>query len=74
MNQSIISALAVVFGSLVGGAFTIATAWFIQRDPGQRESVSAEIRRRKLMYTGSSMNAPGWRWMPSVTSSRILEH
>jgi hypothetical protein len=48
MNQSIIGALAVVLGSLVGGASTIATAWFIQRVPGQRESVSAEIRRREL--------------------------
>ena len=51
MNQSIISALAAVLGSLVGGASTIATAWFTQRAQSRRESVNAEIRRRELVYT-----------------------
>jgi hypothetical protein len=51
MNQSIISALAAVLGSLVGGASSIATAWFTQRAQSRRESVNAEIRRRELVYT-----------------------
>lgn len=51
MNQAIISALAAVLGSLVGGASSIATAWFTQRALGQRESVNAEIQRRELVYT-----------------------
>jgi hypothetical protein len=51
MDQSIISALSAVLGSLVGGASTITTAWFTQRAQGRRESVSAEIRRRELVYT-----------------------
>ncbi|HEY8034724.1 MAG TPA: hypothetical protein VIF37_03950 [Methylobacter sp.] len=51
MNQSIISALAAVLGSLVGGASTIATAWFTQRAQSRQESVNAEIRRRELVYT-----------------------
>lgn len=51
MEQSIISALAAVLGSLVGGASTITTAWFTQKAQSQRESVNAEIRRRELVYT-----------------------
>ena len=51
MDQSIISALSAVLGSLVGGASTIATAWFTQRAQSQRESVNAKIRRRELIYT-----------------------
>ena len=51
MDQSIISALAAVLGSLVGGASTITTAWFTQKAQSRRESVNAEIRRRELVYT-----------------------
>jgi hypothetical protein len=51
MEQAIISALAAVLGSLVGGASSIATAWFTQRAQSRRESVNAEIRRRELVYT-----------------------
>lgn len=51
MDQSIISALSAVLGSLVGGASSIATAWFTQRALSRRESVNAEIRRRELVYT-----------------------
>jgi hypothetical protein len=51
MDQAIISALAAVLGSLVGGASSIATAWFTQRAQSRRESVNAEIRRREAVYT-----------------------
>jgi len=51
MEQSIISALAAVLGSLVGGASTITTAWFTQKAQSRRESVNAEIRRREGVYT-----------------------
>jgi hypothetical protein len=51
MEQAIISALAAVLGSLVGGASSIATALFTQRAQSRRESVNAEIRRRELVYT-----------------------
>ena len=51
MEQSIISALSAVLGSLVGGASTITTAWFTQKAQSRRESVNAEIRRRELVYT-----------------------
>jgi len=51
MDQSVISALSAVFGSLVGGASSIATAWFSQKAQSRRESVNAEIRRWELVYT-----------------------
>ncbi|MGD0962043.1 MAG: hypothetical protein ABSB19_19715, partial [Methylomonas sp.] len=51
MDQSIISGLAAVLGSLVGGASSIATAWFTHKSQSRRESVNAEIRRRELVYT-----------------------
>jgi len=51
MDQSIISALSAVLGSLVGGASTITTAWFTQKAQGRREVVNAEIRRREQVYT-----------------------
>ena len=51
MEQSIISALSAVLGSLVGGASTITTAWFTQKAQSRRESVNTEIRRRELVYT-----------------------
>jgi hypothetical protein len=51
MDQSIISGLSAVLGSLVGGFSTIATAWFTQRAQGRREVVNAEIRRREQVYT-----------------------
>jgi hypothetical protein len=51
MDQSIISGLSAVLGSLVGGASSITTAWFTQKVQSRRESVNAEIRRRELVYT-----------------------
>ena len=51
MEQSIISGLSAVLGSLVGGASTIATALFTHRAQSRRESVTAEIRRREVVYT-----------------------
>ena len=51
MDPSIVSGLSAVFGALVGGVASIATAWFTQRAQGQREAVHAEIRKRELVYT-----------------------
>jgi hypothetical protein len=50
MDQSIISGLSAVLGSLVGGASTIATALVTHRAQSKRESINAEIRRRELVY------------------------
>ena len=50
MNTPIISALAAVLGSLVGGSATFATAWITQRTQGRRELMRAEISKRETLY------------------------
>jgi len=50
LDPSIVSGLSAVFGSLVGGGASIATAWFTQRAQSRREAVHAEIRKRELVY------------------------
>ena len=50
MDPSIVSGLSAVFGSLVGGGASIASAWVAQRAQNQREAVHAEIRKRELVY------------------------
>jgi hypothetical protein len=51
MDQSIVTALSAILGSLVGGSATIATAWITQKTQSRRELVGAEIRKRELLYT-----------------------
>lgn len=51
MDASFVSGLSAVFGSVVGGGASIATAWFTQRAQSRRETLNAEIRRRELVYT-----------------------
>ncbi len=50
MDATIVSAMAAVFGSLVGGSATVATAWLTQRTQSKRERVRAEISRRETLY------------------------
>ena len=50
MDTAIVSAMAAVFGSLVGGSATVATAWVTQRTLSKRELVAAEIRTRETLY------------------------
>jgi hypothetical protein len=50
MDPAIVSAMAAVLGSLVGGTATIATAWVTQRTLSKRELIQAEIRRRETLY------------------------
>jgi len=50
MDPAILSALAAVLGSVVGGSASIATAWFTQTSQGRREVVRAEIQKRELLY------------------------
>ena len=50
MDAAIVSALAAVFGSLVGGSATVATAWVTQRTLSRRELIGAEIRKRETLY------------------------
>jgi hypothetical protein len=50
MDAAIVSAMAAIFGSLVGGSATVATAWVTQKTLNKRELIGAEIRHRELLY------------------------
>ena len=50
MDVMIVSAMAGVFGSLVGGSATVATAWVTQKTLSKRELIGAEIHHREALY------------------------
>lgn len=50
MDAGIVSAMAGVLGSLVGGSAAVATTWVTQRTVSKRELISAEIRKRETLY------------------------
>jgi hypothetical protein len=50
MDANILSGMAGVFGSLVGGSATVATAWITQRTLSRRESLAAEASKRESLY------------------------
>jgi hypothetical protein len=50
MDATIVTGMAGVFGSLVGGSATVATAWVTQRTLSKRELLGAEIRKREMLY------------------------
>jgi hypothetical protein len=50
MDTSLVTAMAGVLGSLVGGAASVATTWVAQRTQSKRELVRNEIRRREALY------------------------
>jgi hypothetical protein len=51
MDTALVSALAAVLGSLVGGSATVATAWVTQRTHNRYERMDAELRLRESLYT-----------------------
>ena len=50
MDPAIVSAMAAIFGSLVGGSATVATAWVTQKTLTKRELIGADIRHREMLY------------------------
>jgi hypothetical protein len=50
MDSTIVTALAGVLGSLVGGSATAATAWVSARAHGKRELIAAEMKKREALY------------------------
>lgn len=50
MEQSIVSALSAILGSIVGGSAMIATAWVTQKAQAKNKLVRVEIRKRELLY------------------------
>ena len=50
MDSAMVSAMAGVLGSLVGGSAAVATAWITQRTVSKRELIQEEIRKRETLY------------------------
>jgi hypothetical protein len=50
MDTTIVSAMAAVLGSLVGGSATVATTWITQRTLNRRELLAAETGKRESLY------------------------
>ena len=50
MDNAIVSAMAGVLGSLVGGSAAVATAWVTQKTQSKRELIQEEMRRRETLY------------------------
>ena len=51
MDTTIVTGLAGVLGSLVGGSATVATAWVTQKTLTKHERIGAEIRHRETLYS-----------------------
>ena len=50
MDNTLITAMAGVLGSLVGGTATVAATWVTQRTVAKRQLLRTEIRRREDLY------------------------
>ncbi len=50
MNNAIVPALTGIFGSLLGGSASVATAWVTQRTSNKRKEFRAELTRRETLY------------------------
>ena len=50
MDTAIVTAMAGVLGSLVGGSASVAATWVTQRTLSKRELIRTEIRRRESLY------------------------
>jgi len=50
VDPSIVSALAALLGSVVGGSATISAAWLTQKTQSERERIRVDARRREQIY------------------------
>ena len=50
MDSAIVSVMAGVLGSLVGGSAAVGTAWVTQKTVSQRELIQDEMRKREALY------------------------
>src|SRR5512135_152913 len=50
MDNAIVSAMAAVLGTLVGGSATVATAWITQKTTSKRELIQDEMHKRETLY------------------------
>ena len=65
MDSTLITAMAGVFGSLVGGSASVATNWVAQRTRSRRELIRAEMSKREALY-GEFISECSKRVMDSV--------
>lgn len=68
MDNTFITAMAGVLGSLVGGTATAATAWVTARAHGKRQLIAAEMKKREALY-GEFINECSERAMDSFKRS-----
>src|SRR5215471_1052713 len=50
IDNTIVTALTGLVGSLLGGSATVATAWVTQRTSNKRKEFRAEFTRREALY------------------------
>jgi hypothetical protein len=50
MNTAIVTALTGIFGSLLGGSASVATAWVTQKTSNKRKELHAGLTRRETLY------------------------
>lgn len=50
MDNTIVTALTGLVGSLLGGSASVATAWVTQRTSSKRKEFHAELTRREALY------------------------
>ena len=50
MDNTIVTALTGLVGSLLGGSASVATAWVTQRTSSKRQEFHAELTRREALY------------------------
>ena len=50
MDNSAVTAMAALFGSLIGGLTTLATAWLSQRYTTRNQRLREEIAKRETLY------------------------
>lgn len=68
MDSTIVSAMAAVLGSLVGGSASVTTNWISQKTRSRRELIRAEISKREALY-GEFINECSKRAMDSFEST-----
>src|SRR5688572_28906417 len=50
MDTNVVTAMAALFGSLIGGLTTLATAWLSQRYNTRNQRLREEIAKREALY------------------------
>jgi hypothetical protein len=68
MDTTIVTALSGIFGSLLGGSASVATAWVTQRTASRRREFYAELTRRETLY-GQFINECSARALDSLQNT-----